>query len=279
MVSIVRRDPQDNLVPLTIHIVSLFPRLFQNWLEQGVVSRAIERGIVAVQLTNLREFGVGKHHVTDDYAFGGGPGMVMKPEPLFDAVASLRLPARTPVVLLSPQGRRFTQRMAEEMARLPMFVLLAGHYEGVDERVREHLATEDLSIGDYVLSCGELAAMVVADATARLVPGAIAEDSIAEESFSTGLLEYPQYTRPASYRGWNVPDVLLSGHHGAVAQWRREQALRRTFLHRPDLLAEAPLQPEERTTIERWSRAIEQRQSDLLRGERNVVPPGRSDGG
>jgi tRNA (guanine37-N1)-methyltransferase len=220
---------------------------------------------VSLQLTNLREFGVGKHQVTDDYAFGGGPGMVMKPEPLFDAVDALRLPPDTPIVLLSPQGRTFDQRVAEELARLPTFVLLAGHYEGVDERVREHLSTEELSIGDYILSSGELAAMVIADATVRLLPGALADDSAAEESFSTGLLEYPQYTRPANFRGWQVPEILLSGHHGAIARWRREQALRRTFLRRPELIDEGMLHPEERTMLDHWRRTTADDEKGPLR--------------
>jgi tRNA (guanine37-N1)-methyltransferase len=237
---------------LTIHIVSLFPQLFDSWLQQGVVSRAIEQGLVQIQLTALRDFGVGRHQLTDDYPFGGGPGMVMKPEPLFDAVDSLGLPAEVPVILLSPHGTRFDQRTAERLSIMPRIALIAGHYEGVDDRVRQHLATEDISIGDYVLSCGELAAMVVADAVVRLLPGALAEGSASDESFSEHLLEYPQYTRPARFRGWEVPDVLVSGHHGEIARWRRLQALRQTYSRRPDLLEEADLSAEEQQMVERW---------------------------
>lgn len=239
---------------LTIHIVTLFPRLFNSWLEQGVVSRALARELVRVQLVNLRDFGVGRHLITDDYPFGGGPGMVMKPEPLFAAVESLAVSPGTRVMLLSPQGQTFHQGLAEQLAQLEEFVLVAGHYEGVDERVRAHLVTEEISIGDYVLSCGELAAMVVADAVVRLVPGALAHGSAAEESFSDGLLEYPHYTRPATFRDWAVPEILLSGNHAAIAAWRREQALRRTFLRRPDLLQRGSLSTEEHELVARWAR-------------------------
>jgi tRNA (guanine37-N1)-methyltransferase len=237
---------------LTIYIVSLFPQLFDNWLQQGVVSRAIDRGLVQVLLTNLRDFGVGRHRLTDDYRFGGGPGMVMKPEPLFDAVSSLGLAEDVPIILLSPQGGTFDQRVAERLSSLPRIVFLAGHYEGVDQRVREHLVTQELSIGDYVLSSGELVAMVVADAVVRLLPEALADGSASDESFSADLLEYPQYTRPANFRGWKVPDVLVSGHHAEIARWRRLQALRQTFARRPDLLEQADLSAQEREMVDRW---------------------------
>lgn len=180
--------------------------------------------------------------------------MVMKPEPLFAAVAQSGATGDVPVILLSPRGRPFQQAHAERLSKLGRFILVAGHYEGVDQRVIEHLVTEELSIGDYVLSSGELAAMVVADAVVRLVPGALASESTVEESFSRGLLEYPQYTRPAQYMGWNVPEVLLSGNHGEIARWRREQALRVTLKQRPDLLATADLSREEQTLVERWTR-------------------------
>ncbi|HEX6506707.1 MAG TPA: tRNA (guanosine(37)-N1)-methyltransferase TrmD [Chloroflexota bacterium] len=236
-----------------VTIVSLFPSMFESWLRQGVTARAIERGIARVDILNLRPFGVGRHHVTDDYPFGGGPGMVMKPEPLFEAVESLAMDADTPLILLSPHGRKFDQRVAERLAAVPRFVLIAGHYEGVDERVRRHLVTDDLSIGDYVLSAGELAAMVVSDAVIRLLPGALAESSTLEESFTSGLLEYPQYTRPAEYRGWQVPEVLLSGHHGAIRAWRRQEALHATARVRPDLLQTADLDPSEMQEALQWA--------------------------
>ena len=238
--------------PRTVHVVTLFPSLFQSWLQQGVVSRAVEKGIVHLDLIDLREFGVGRHHVTDDYPFGGGPGMVMKPEPLFAAVESRSLADEAPIILLTPQGRQFNQAEAQRLAALSSFTLIAGHYEGVDERVREHLVTDELSIGDYVVSCGELAAMVVADAVVRLVPGALSSGSTVEESFSSKLLEYPHYTRPADFRGWTVPEVILSGHHGEVARWRREEALRRTLLRRPDLLDVTDLTEAERVLVETW---------------------------
>ena len=221
---------------LTLTLVSLFPSIFGSWLKQGVVARAVDRGLVTVELVDLRPFGLGKHHITDDYPFGGGAGMVMKPEPLFAAVESLTIPPGTPIILMSPRGRPFTQSLAEQLSRQRRVVLISGHYEGVDERVREHLATDEISIGDYVLSAGELAAMVVSDAVTRLIPGVLAESSTAEESFSHGLLEYPQYTRPAIFRGWEVPSVLLSGHHAQVAEWRRIQSETVTEAVRPDLL-------------------------------------------
>lgn len=240
---------------LRIDIVTLFPSIFDSWLAQGVVSRALSRGVADVSITGLREFGIGRHQVTDDYSFGGGPGMVLKPEPIFSAVESLGIGAGTPVILLGPRGNRFDQAMAQELSRLSRFVLLAGHYEGVDARVREHLVTEEISIGDYVLSNGELAAMIVIDATVRLLPGALSHGSAEEESFSSGLLEYPQYTRPASFRGWDVPDVLLSGNHGEVERWRRREALRATLHHRPDLLDTAPLSDWDRETLESLRRS------------------------
>lgn len=224
--------------PLSVEIVSLFPRIFESWLQQGVVSRALNRGLVLLDLIDLRPFGIGRHHVTDDYPFGGGAGMVLKPEPVFAAVESRSRPSDTPIILLSPRGRRFDQAVARELSAQRRFLLLAGHYEGVDERIRLHLATDEISLGDFVLSAGELAAMAVIDAVVRLLPGALAEGSAAEESFSHGLLEYPHYTRPAEFRGWAVPDVLVSGHHGEIARWRQHQAILTTQVHRPDLLVD-----------------------------------------
>lgn len=234
---------------LAVTIVTLFPPLFDGWLRQGLVSRAVARKLATVDLVDLRPFGIGRHLMTDDYPFGGGAGMVMKPEPMFAAVESLDLPANTPVILLGPRGRQFTQQIVRDLAALPHFMLLAGHYEGVDERIRSHLATDELSIGDYVLSNGELAAMVITDAVMRLLPGALAEGSAEEESFSPdGVLEYPHYTRPATFRSWAVPEILLSGHHGEIARWRRRQALLETYRRRPDLLPAARLVADER----RW---------------------------
>jgi tRNA (guanine37-N1)-methyltransferase len=217
----------------------------------------MENGIVDVDLVDLRPFGVGRHHVTDDYPFGGGPGMVMKPEPLFAAVESLRLSPEVPIILLSPQGRKLDQSVAEEMAGNRRMVLITGQYEGVDDRVRSHLTNDEISIGDYVLSCGELAAMVVTDAVSRLLPGALADSSTTDESFSDGLLEYPQYTRPADFRGWPVPDVLVSGHHANIQAWRRAQSLRRTFEQRPELLESASLSPAERDLVARWTEGVD----------------------
>lgn len=238
---------------LRVHIVTLFPAMFGSWLSAGLVARAGAAGIVEVDLVDLRPFGIGRHHVTDDYPFGGGAGMVMKPEPLFAAVESLAADPEAPVILLSPRGRCLTQPVVEQLAGTGEMTLLAGHYEGVDERVRTHLATDEISIGDYVLSCGELGAMVLVDAMTRLLPGVLAEGSSTEESFTSSLLEYPQYTRPATYRDWAVPDVLLSGHHAEIAAWRREQAVRATFERRPDMLTRAALSQRERALVQRWS--------------------------
>src|SRR3954463_6800076 len=205
-------------------------------LEHSILGRAIEQGRLTVTYVNPRDFTSDRHRTVDDYPYGGGPGMVMKAEPIFLAVESVAQP-ESAVVLMSPAGRVFTQAVAAELAASEHLVLICGHYEGVDERVREHLATDELSIGDYVLTGGELAAMVVIDAVARLLPGVLGHaESAGDESHSHGLLEYPQYTRPPEFRGWKVPDILLSGDHGAVERWRREQALRRTAEHRPDLM-------------------------------------------
>jgi tRNA (guanine37-N1)-methyltransferase len=221
---------------LPVTIVTLFPAMFEGWLENGGVARARSRGVISVEFSNPREFGLGTHLQVDDYPFGGGAGMVMRPEPLFGATESIEGVSDGPIVLLSPRGRVFDQTVAHDLAAAPRLTLIAGHYEGVDERVATHLATDELSIGDYVLSGGELAAMVVVDAVARILPGAINHESVCEESFVGHLLEYPQYTRPADFRGWSVPEVLISGHHAKVAAWRRQQAEERTRRSRPDLM-------------------------------------------
>lgn len=223
--------------PFRVDIVTLFPGMFRGWLEYGGVGRAINRGLVRVDFVDLRPFGLGRHLQVDDTPFGGGAGMILRPEPLFAAVESIPESGSGPVVLLSPRGRRFSQAIAGDLASGSRLTLLAGHYEGVDERVSEHLVTDEISVGDYVLSGGEPAAMVVVDAVARLLPGAIDEQSTVEESFNSGGgLEYPQYTRPSTFRGWDVPDVLTSGNHAKIADWRREQSRERTRSTRPDLL-------------------------------------------
>jgi tRNA (guanine37-N1)-methyltransferase len=241
-------------------IVTIFPGMFGAPLAQGVVARAIERGLVRVSVHDLRDFTTDRHRVVDDVPFGGGPGMVLKPEPLFEAVDAIRRSAGDPdaIVLTTPQGRPFTQAEAERLSRLRHVVILCGRYEGVDDRVREHLATEELSIGDYVLSGGELPALVIVDATARLVPGVVGDaGSVVRESFSDGRLDYPHYTRPAEYRGWSVPDVLVSGHHGRIERWRRREALRRTVQRRPDLLRDADLDADERAFVRDLSEGAE----------------------
>jgi len=243
-------------------VLTIFPAMFAGPLAYGAVGRAVARGLLEIAPLDLRRFAGDKHRSVDDYPYGGGPGMVLMPGPIFDAVESLHLPAGMPIILMSPRGRLFTQAVAHELASYHRLALICGHYEGVDERVREHLVTDEISIGDYVLSGGEIPAMVIADAVARLLPGAMDVESSREESHAAGLLEYPQYTRPAVYRGWEVPPILLSGHHGAIARWRRLQALRRTFEHRPDLLATAPLSAAERALVHQWEQ--EKAGSDAL---------------
>jgi tRNA (guanine37-N1)-methyltransferase len=230
---------------LRIDILTLFPEAFSGYLEHSIIGRAIQRQVVDVRLHNIRSFTHDRHHTVDDYCYGGGAGMVMKPEPLFEAVESLRgdIGAGSyPVVLLTPQGRLFDQELAGRYAAKHNIIMLCGHYEGVDERVAEHLVTDQVSIGDYLLSGGEPAAMAIMDCIVRLLPGAIgSEMSLTEESHVGGLLEYPQYTRPPEFRGWKVPDVLLSGNHKEISDWRRRQSVLRTAHRRPDLLSKAEL--------------------------------------
>jgi tRNA (guanine37-N1)-methyltransferase len=235
-----------------IDILTLFPQMFQGIFDSSIIKRAIDQKLVSLGVHNIRDFTHDKHHTADDYPYGGGAGMVLKPEPIFEAVESIERKADVPVILLSPQGRLFSQQVAQELARHSHLILICGHYEGVDERVREHLATDEISIGDYVLSGGELAAMVVIDAVFRLVPGVLgSETSPLDDSHVAGLLEYPQYTRPPTYRGWSVPEMLLSGNHAQIDNWRREQAIRRTYKHRPELLDKAKLSSEEKLLVER----------------------------
>jgi len=225
---------------------------------ESIIKRAVDRGLVEIVLYNIRDYTSDRHHVVDDYPYGGGQGMVLKPEPIFAAVESIKNESEVPVILLTPQGRLFNQMVAEELARYGEMILMCGHYEGVDERVREHLVTDEISIGDYVLSGGELAAMVIVDAVVRQLPGALgAEEAVRDDSHSSGLLEYPQYTRPRVFQGWEVPQVLLSGNHAEIASWRREQSIIRTLSRRPDLLERADLSREERMVSERMKRGEE----------------------
>jgi tRNA (guanine37-N1)-methyltransferase len=240
---------------MRIDILSLFPKMFDGPFGESIVKRAVDRGLVSLFIHNFREFAHDKHNTVDDYSFGGGEGMVLKPEPLFEAVESIKGTmgdSAGPVILLTPQGRLFCHQIAQELSKEQNLVLICGHYEGVDERVREHLVTDEISIGEYVLTGGELAAMVMVDAVVRLLPGALgSEQAASEDSYAKGFLEYPQYTRPRVYRGWEVPEVLLSGNHKEIARWRWEQAIERTLLRRPDLLAKASLSKEERELADR----------------------------
>jgi tRNA (guanine37-N1)-methyltransferase len=221
-------------------IFTLFPEMFQGPFSESILKRAQEQELLSITLHNIRNVTIDKHHVVDDYPYGGGAGMVMKPEPIFTAVESIYRGG--PIILLTPQGRLFNQQIALVLAQEPRITLICGHYEGIDERVREHLVTDELSIGDYVLTGGELAAIVVVDAVSRLIPGVLGgSESTSEESHSGNLLEYPHYTRPPEFRGWRVPDILLSGNHAQIARWRRKESLRRTRARRPDLFAKLDL--------------------------------------
>ena len=233
-------------------VFSLFPEVMQPYLQTSILLRAQQRGLLEVRLHNIRDWTADRHHVTDDEPYGGGGGMVMKPEPVFAAVEGvLDVPPACQVILLTPQGRLFNQQIAQELALQPHLALLSGRYEGVDERVRQHLVADEISIGDYVLTGGELPALVLVDAVARLVPGVLGDpDGAWDDSHAAGLLEYPHYTRPAEFRGWQVPEVLVSGDHGRIARWRREQSLLRTYQRRPDLLSKAELSDAERKFLE-----------------------------
>jgi tRNA (guanine37-N1)-methyltransferase len=233
-------------------ILSIFPEMFESPFNCSILKRAQEGGVVEIHLHNIRDYAEDKHKMTDDAPYGGGGGMVMKVEPIDRALASVA-PARDNalVVLLTPQGETFSQKIAEEMAVCSRIVLICGHYEGVDERVRVYLVDKEISVGDFVLTGGELSAMIVVDAVSRLVPGVLGNyESASFDSFSTGLLEYPHYTRPAHYRDWQVPEVLLSGHHREIETWRRKESLKRTYLRRPDLLEKIKLSEEDRKILE-----------------------------
>ena len=234
---------------MRIDVLTLFPETFAGPLEASILGRALRDGIAEVHLHNIRDYARDRHQVVDDYAYGGGPGMLMKPEPLAASIEAVRAMAEPQgrVVLMTPQGRLLSQAVVDELAAEERLILLCGHYEGIDERIREGFVDDEVSIGDYVVSGGEVAALVVIDAVVRRQPGTLGSaESLLEESHSDGLLEYPQYTRPADFRGSKVPDILLSGHHGEIARWRRQQRVIRTAKRRPDLLAKVCLTKEER---------------------------------
>jgi tRNA (guanine37-N1)-methyltransferase len=253
-----------------IDILTLFPRMFDGPFAESIVKRAQDAGLLEIRIHDIRQWATDRHHTVDDTPYGGGAGMVLKPEPLGEAIRAVR-GSDGHVVLLSAQGRRFDQAAARRLAVLPHVVLVAGHYEGVDERVIESQVDEELSIGDFVLTGGELPAMVVADAVARLVPGVIEAASLAHESHTGGLLEGPQYTRPVDHDGRRVPPVLLSGDHKAIAEWRRSEAIRRTAERRPDLLAAAELTPEERARLPRSRQRRTVSDEELVRAYRSGV--------
>lgn len=248
---------------MRMDVLTLFPEMFEGVFTSSILGKAQEKGIVSLSAVNFRDYAGNKHGTVDDTPYGGGGGMVLKPDPIFRAVedllgrtepeqdntASSGRPPR--VILMCPQGATFTQRKAEELAGEEHLIFICGHYEGYDERIREHLVTDELSIGDYVLTGGELPAMVIIDSITRLLPGVLGNElSAVTDSFSTGLLEYPHYTRPVEFRGWKVPDILLSGHHANIEDWRRREALRRTLVRRPDLLERMELTPKERKWLE-----------------------------
>ncbi len=233
---------------MRFHVLTLFPEAFEGPVRHSMLGRALQRGLISVQITDIRSYTHDAHGTADDYQFGGGHGMVLKPEPIFDAVSDSLSPYDEdsrpfiPIVLLSPQGRRLDQQLVLELAQAPAMALICGHYAGVDERVRNNLATHDVSIGDYILTGGELAAMVVIDAVSRFVPNVVGSaENVLEDSITSGLLQHPLYTRPADFRGLSVPEILRSGHHGEIDRWRRQESLRRTLASRPDLLDSAHL--------------------------------------
>jgi tRNA (guanine37-N1)-methyltransferase len=243
---------------MQFEVFTLLPEVFSPYLESSILQRARQRGLIEVRLHNIRDYTHDRHHTTDDTPYGGGGGMVMKPEPVFEAVESVlgtsaipSQPTPVPVILLTPQGRVFTQRVAEELCHHERIALLCGRYEGVDERIREHLVTDEISVGDYVLTGGELPALLIIDALSRLIPGVLGDPSGAQDdSHSMGLLEYPHFTKPAEFRGWKVPEILLSGDHGKIEKWRREQALLRTLKKRPDMLEKAELSKDDKKFVE-----------------------------
>jgi tRNA (guanine37-N1)-methyltransferase len=237
---------------LRFHVLTLFPEIITSAASASILGKALERGNIAISTTDIRDYATDKHKMADDYPYGGGPGMVMKPEPIYGAVQSLSMPPNAPLILLTPQGEQFNHAMAREFAACGEIALLCGRYEGIDERVPELLPVREVSLGDFVLTGGEFAALAIIDAVSRFIPGVLGdENSPTEESFAAGLLEYPQYTRPAQFMGHEVPEVLLSGDHGKVDRWRREQSLLRTLERRPDLLETAELTDEDRKFLEK----------------------------
>ncbi len=254
---------------MQFEVFTLLPEVFPPYLDTSILNRARQKGLIDVRVHNIRDYTHDKHHTTDDTPYGGGGGMVMKPEPVFEAVESVlglasllsqpepfdqtqgRPASNIPIILLTPQGRVFTQRVAEELSGHAQIALICGRYEGVDERIREHLATDEISVGDYVLTGGELPALMIIDAVSRLIPGVLGDPTGAQDdSHSMGLLEYPHYTKPPEFRGWKVPDVLASGNHARIEKWRREQALIRTFNKRSDMLEKAELSDTDKKFIE-----------------------------
>ena len=239
-------------------VFTILPEVFPTYLNTSILKKARERGLINVNVHNIRDYTHDKHHTTDDTPYGGGGGMVMKPEPIFEAIESIlglvSPPTQgkpAPVILMTPQGRVFNQTIAEELAQHEHIAILCGRYEGIDERIREHLVTDEISIGDYVLTGGEIPALILIDAVSRLLPGVLGDPTgAADDSHSMGLLEYPHYTKPADFRGWKVPDILLSGDHARIDKWRREQALTRTFHKRPDMLEKADLSAKDKKFIE-----------------------------
>lgn len=245
----------------SFYVLTLFPEMIEGTLSHSITGRAIKEGIINVEAVNIRDFTMDKHRHVDDYPYGGGAGMVMQPQPIYDAYKSIADKAgKARVLYMSPQGRRFDQKMAEELSKEDSLILLCGHYEGVDERVIEEIVTDEVSIGDFVLTGGELAAITIIDTVSRLVPGVLnKEESYENESFSDGLLEYPQYTRPPEFMGRKVPDILLSGHHANIDKWRREQSIIRTYQKRPDLLEGAELTDKEKKFLNTLKRNDEEK--------------------
>ncbi|MFT8317157.1 MAG: tRNA (guanosine(37)-N1)-methyltransferase TrmD [Sporolactobacillus sp.] len=250
---------------MKIDILSLFPQMFTGVLNESILGKAAEKNKVAFQLTDFRDYTENKHHRVDDSPFGGGAGMVLMPQPLFDAMAAVHQADETParIILTSPQGKPFRQKDAEALANEQHLIFICGHYEGFDERIAEHLVTDEYSLGDFVMTGGELAAMAMIDSIVRLLPGVLGNETSAEtDSFSDGLLEHPHYTRPADFRGMKVPDILLSGNHERIAEWRHRESLRRTYLRRPDLLQHRRMSAEEKKWIAEFQRQTATRAAD-----------------